>query len=39
MGLFDLIPGVRDLPAPLRLLVLIIMVGSLVALFFVLRVK
>jgi hypothetical protein len=30
MGLFDLIPGIRDLPTPLRLLLLIIVVGGLV---------
>jgi hypothetical protein len=30
MGLFDLIPGVRDLPTPLRLLLLIVVVGGLV---------
>jgi hypothetical protein len=30
MGLFDLIPGVRDLPTPLRFLLVIIVVGGLV---------
>jgi hypothetical protein len=30
MGLFDLIPGIRDLPTPLRLLLVIIVVGGLV---------
>jgi tRNA(Ile2) C34 agmatinyltransferase TiaS len=29
MGLFDLVPGVRDLPTPLRLLLLIIVVAGL----------
>jgi hypothetical protein len=32
MGLFDLIPGIRDLPTPLRLLLLMIVVGGLVLL-------
>ena len=30
MGLFDLIPGIRDLPTPLRFLLLILVVGGLV---------
>jgi hypothetical protein len=30
MGLFDLIPGVRDLPGTLRLLLLIVVVGAIV---------
>lgn len=30
MGLFDLIPGIRDLPTPFRLLLLILVIGTLV---------
>lgn len=30
MGLFDLIPGIRDLPGPVRLILMLIVVGVLV---------